>query len=183
MGAAEIVIRPAEMRDLKVCYSLNGSYVTEYVWQMEAHAGEEEIALAFRLVELPRPMCVRYPRDGEHLHLEENWRRDECFLVAEDGENIQGYIDMTVQAWNGTGWVNNLIVAKNRRREGIGTALLLAAMHWARERGLRQILVETQTKNYPAICFLQKNGFVFCGFSDRHYLNKDIAVFFAKSLR
>ena len=181
MRAAEIVIRPAELGDVKVCCALNGSYVTEHVWQMEARVGEEGIALAFRQVKLPRPMRVGYPRHSEQLV--ENWRRDECFLVAEEGGSVQGYIDMTVQAWHRTGWINNLVVAKSRRREGIGSALLRAALEWARERELKQIVAEAQTKNYPAICFFQKNGFVFCGFSDRHYLNKDIAVFFAQDLK
>ena len=44
-------------------------------------------------------------------------------------------------------------------------------------------MFETQTKNYPAICFYRKHRFVFCGFNDRYYTNQDIALFFAQSLR
>jgi ribosomal protein S18 acetylase RimI-like enzyme len=44
-------------------------------------------------------------------------------------------------------------------------------------------MLETQTKNHPAICFYRKHGFVFCGFNDRYYTNQDIALFFAQNLR
>jgi len=88
-----------------------------------------------------------------------------------------------VQAWHATGWLNNLVVGKRYRRQGIGGALLKAAIEWAREQGLRQLMLETQTKNYPAICFYQRHGFVFCGFNDHYYTNQDIALFFAQSLR
>jgi hypothetical protein len=66
---------------------------------------------------------------------------------------------------------------------GIGTALLRAARDWALETKLRRLIVETQTKNYPAIRFLQKRGLVFCGYNDLFYPNQDIAVFFGQMLR
>jgi len=73
-------------------------------------------------------------------------------------------------------------VAKEYRRQGIGTALMKAALRWAEERNLRTIMLETQTKNYPAICFYQRHGFVFCGFNDHYYATQDIALFFAHNL-
>jgi hypothetical protein len=45
------------------------------------------------------------------------------------------------------------------------------------------ILLDTPTKAHPAICLYQKHGFVFCGFNDQLYPNRDIAMFFALSLR
>ena len=58
-----------------------------------------------------------------------------------------------------------------------------ASIRWARERRLKQIVVEVQTKNHPAICLLDKLGFTFCGFNDRHYLNQDIAVLYGRAVR
>jgi len=89
---------------------------------------------------------------------------------------------MSVQSWHLTAWVDNLAVATAYRRQGIGTALLNKAGEWARQRGLRRLMLEIQTKNHPAICFCQKNGFAFCGFNDRYYTNQDIALFFARSI-
>ncbi len=104
-------------------------------------------------------------------------------LVAEDDGEMLGYLDMTVQAWQRTGWINDMAVAKERRRQGIGTTLLQAALRWAKDRQLRAVMLETQTKNYPAICFYRKRGFSFCGFNDRSYANQDIGVFFVHDLR
>ncbi len=176
-----VVVRPAEFGDLKACSLLDSSFVTSYVWQMESQEKEGEIAVVFRSVKLPRAMRANYPRD--HTHLLENWRREECFLIAEEGGVVRGFIDMTVQTWHMTGWINNLVVTKRSRRRGIGSVLLQAAVRWGYEKGLKQVIAETHTKNYPAICFYQKNGFVLCGFNDRYYLNQDIALFFVQHLR
>lgn len=175
-----MIIKSAELADLNRCMLIDPSYMTEYVWQMYLERGEAGTTITFRTVKLPRPMPVNYPRDTDYLL--ENWQRGECFLVADEEGEIRGYLDMTVQAWHQTGWVNNLVVAKGYRRQGIGTALMKAALRWAEERNLRTIMLETQTKNYPAICFYQKHGFVFCGFNDHYYATKDIALFFAHSL-
>ncbi len=176
-----VMVRSAEFSDLKACALLDTSFVTSAVWQMENQEREGEVAVVFRPVKLPRAMRVGYPRD--HTHLLENWRRDECFLVAEEGGVVRGFIDMTVQTWHMTGWINNLVVTKRSRRRGIGSALLQAAMQWGYEKGLKQVIAETQTKNYPAICFYQKHGFILCGFNDHYYLNQDIALFFVQHLR
>jgi ribosomal protein S18 acetylase RimI-like enzyme len=45
------------------------------------------------------------------------------------------------------------------------------------------MVLEMQPKNYPAIQLAQKLGFDFCGYNDRYYANRDIALFFAKGLR
>ncbi|MFQ5812727.1 MAG: GNAT family N-acetyltransferase [Anaerolineae bacterium] len=175
-----MIVRPAELTDLNACLEIDHSYVTDYVWQMEESGKSGEVAVIFRTARLPRSMRVKYPKDYDNLL--ESWRRGECLLVAEEGGVVYGYLDMSVQSWHLTAWVDNLAVAQAYRRQGIGTALLKKAGEWARQRGLRKLMLEIQTKNYPAICFCQKNGFAFCGFNDRYYTNQDIALFFARSI-
>lgn len=175
-----MIVRPAELADLKACLEIDHSYVTNHVWQMEESEGDREVTVIFRTARLPRSMRVGYPKDYDNLLA--SWRRGECFLVAEEDGQVCGYLDLSVQSWHLTGWVDNLAVAKDLRRQGIGTALLKKAAERVRQRGLRRLMLEIQTKNYPAICFCQKNGFAFCGFNDRYYTNQDIALFFARSL-
>jgi GNAT superfamily N-acetyltransferase len=174
-------IRLAELADLNQCYDLDGSYTTSYVWQMQARENERSVEARFDTVRLPRPMKVAYPRHQDELL--PNWRQGECFLVAADssGQSV-AFLDMAVQAWHGVGWIRNFIVHRNYRRQGVATALLRAARHWALDNELRKLMLETQTKNYPAICFAQKHGFIFCGYNDRYYNNGDIAVFFSLNL-
>jgi ribosomal-protein-alanine N-acetyltransferase len=103
--------------------------------------------------------------------------------VAEGEGQIVGYIHLVIQASENSVWVRNLAVVPHLRRRGIGTALLHAAAEWLRRQKADRLMLETTTKNYPAVCFAQKLGFSFCGYNDRYYENQDIALFFAKSLR
>jgi len=175
-----MIVRPAELTDLKACQEIDHSYVTNHVWQMEESEEVREVTVVFRTTRLPRSMRVKYPKDS--VNLVESWRRGECLLVAEAGGVVYGYLDMSVQSWHLTAWVDNMAIATAYRRQGIGTILLNKAGEWARQRGLRRLMLEIQTKNHPAICFCQKNGFAFCGFNDRYYTNQDIALFFARSI-
>jgi len=177
-----MIIRPADLSDLNACIAIDPSFQTDYVWQMEERDDGTDIFITFRPARLPRTMPVAYPRGLDNLP--EIWNRDGCFLVAEteDGE-ISGFLSMIVQDWHNSGWIQHLIVDQRYRRQGIGSALLGAAVQWAREQGLSRLVIEVQTKNYPAIRFCQKHGFAFCGFNDRYYANQDIALFFALSLR
>jgi GNAT superfamily N-acetyltransferase len=175
------VIRSALMGDLQECLKLDGSYTTDYVWQMESHATNGEIGIVFRHVRLPRSMRVEYPRDAEALSAD--WRLCDGFLVAEQDRQTVGYVSLATRPAQRAVQVGDLIVLRSRRRTGVGAALIGAAMRWGRERNLRQIIVEAQTKNHPAICLLNKLGFAFCGFNDRHYLNQDIAVFYTRAVR
>lgn len=176
-----MIVRLAELADLNLCYELDGSYTTEYVWQMQAHERERSIEVRFDAVRLPRPMKVAYPRHPDELL--PNWRQGECFLVSADesGQSF-AFLDMTAQTWHSVGWIRNLIVHRNSRRQGVATALLRAARYWALDNQLNKIMLDTQTKNFPAIRFAQKQGFAYCGYNDRYYRNGDIAVFFTLTL-
>lgn len=176
-----MIVRSGDLKDLNACVLIDSSYVTDYVWQVQADERPfEEIVVTFRTVRLPRSVRVSSPRDTERLA--QDWQRGECFLVAEEDGEMRGYLDMTVQAWQRRGWINDMAVVKKYRRQGIGSALLRVAFRWARDRQLRAVMLETQTKNYPAICFYRKHGFTFCGFNDRYYANRDIGIFFVYDL-
>ena len=74
-------------------------------------------------------------------------------------------------------------MVRRLRRQGIGSALLLAAEEWGSTHDCRRLVLEMQPKNYPAIQMAQKLGFDFCGYNDRYFAKHDIALFFAKALR
>jgi ribosomal protein S18 acetylase RimI-like enzyme len=179
--APNLVVRPAELVDLDFCLTLDPSYSTESVWQMDLRGEEGHVTVTFRTVRLPRSMRVSYPHDREQLVA--GWRRCDGFLVAEKDGQIIGYAALTAHAPEDTVSISDLVVARVYRRQGIGTALLNAASEWAKSRNLRWLVMEAQTKNHPAIRFCEKHGFAFCGFNDHYYANQDIAVFFARSPR
>ncbi len=173
-------IRPATLVELTRCLALDDSFETEYVWQMEQKSDSKQIAVGFRLTRLPRPMRVStgVARD----QVSENFVAGKTLLVADDGE-IRGYVDFAESEWNEAVTIGNLLVVPEYRRRGLGTKLLNEALDWGRKQKLRIALASTSTKNHPAICLLQKHGFVFCGFNDQLYPNRDIALTLALSLR
>jgi ribosomal protein S18 acetylase RimI-like enzyme len=176
-----MIVRPATLADLNACLSLDHASVTDHVWQMKAHESETRVGVTFDVVRLPRRMQTEYPRNLEQLV--EDWQRGEGFLAADVDGEVRGYVDMLVEPWQQMGRIVNLAVEREHRRHRIGTTLLRHTRQWAREQGLKTILAETTTKNYPAICFYQKLGFRFCGFNDHYYINQDIALFFVLALR
>jgi ribosomal protein S18 acetylase RimI-like enzyme len=176
-----MIVRQADPADLDVCCLLDPSYVTEQVWQMDTRSEDGVITVVFRTVRLPRPMKVSYPRDVTEVV--ERWRQgDPLFVAVDDHGEVHGYLSISIQRWHGMGWITNLVVDKLWRRQGVGTALLNVAQQWVRAQNLRGLISEVQTKNYPAISFLRKHGFTFCGYNERYYSNYDIALFFAKGL-
>jgi ribosomal protein S18 acetylase RimI-like enzyme len=174
------IIRAATEEDLPRCLALDAAFETDYVWQMDSRAQSEQTTITFRTVRLPRPMKVAYPRDKKQLN--GGWQSCDAMLVADDNRAVQGYVALARRAAQGTAWVQDLIVDKGSRRAGLGSALLAGALRWAHTEKLAWLLVEVQTKNYPAIQFCQKHGLTFCGYNDHFFANQDIAVFFGKAV-
>jgi GNAT superfamily N-acetyltransferase len=177
----EIQIRPAIETDIPILVQLDHSYSSDFVWQLDLRVNEAEIDARFREVRLPRSVRVEYPRSPRGLA--GDWRKPSALLVAVlDGQPV-GYTGLVENATPLTTWMTDLVVAPRVRRQGIGSALVLAAQDWvAGHSSSRRLLLEIQPKNHPAISLCQKLGFDFCGYNDHHFANQDIAVFFAKWL-
>jgi len=177
-----MIIRLAtDAEDIPACTTLDHSYITDQVWQMDLQEQSNGTSMTFSSTRLPRAMHSDYPRRLDELMT--RWEQGDAILVAEDEGQIVGYLHLVIQASEGAAWVRNMVVAPRLRRRGIGTALLQAAADWLCQQKVNRLLLEMATKNYPAICFAHKLGFSFCGYNDRYYANQDIALFFAQSLR
>jgi ribosomal protein S18 acetylase RimI-like enzyme len=126
-------------------------------------------------------MHVEYPRSPDELF--EHWDQEGCFLVARNPQDeVVGFLDAQPQFGQELLWIFNLVVDKSQRRQGVGTLLIQSAKRWALHQELHRLMLEVQTKNHPAISFAQKLGFQFCGFNERYYANRDIALFFYQNL-
>lgn len=62
-----------------------------------------------------------------------------------------------------------LMVAKTARRQGVGKALLEAAVDWARASGVRKVELHVFPWNEPAIRLYEQFGFEREGFRKGHY--------------
>lgn len=172
-------IRLGDKEDLNTCLAIDDGFDTEYVWQMEEQNRVGHIAVGFRLTHLPRPMRVAHAILAEDVV--RNLEMGGVLIVADD-RGVRGFVDVTAQPWNQSAYINNLAISPAFRRQGIGARLMQAALDWGRQQGLRVAMLDTSTKNYPAICFYQKQGFRFCGFNDQLYPNRDIAMYFSIGL-
>lgn len=177
----KIEIRPAKSDDIPALIALEHSYVSDYVWQMEVQRDEYKTSIIFRQVKLPRSVRVNYPRNPQLLA--EDWKKRDGVLVASMEAEIVGYACLMNNMTPKTTWVTDLVVLRRQRRQGIGTALIMASQEWATQKNNRRIILEMQPKNYPAITLTQKLGFDLCGYNDHYYTNQDIALFFSKWLR
>ena len=177
----EIEIRPATAADLPVLVNFDPNYISDYVWQMEISAEDQQIGVNFREIRLPRSVRVEYPRPISKLA--DEFTQYSGLLVALLAAEPVAFAGLRLGVAPLTGWVSDLVVTRRMRRQGIGSALVLAAEEWGLQHDCRNIVLEMQTKNYAAIHMAQKLGFDFCGYNDRYYANHDIGLFFGKSLR
>jgi ribosomal protein S18 acetylase RimI-like enzyme len=160
--------------------AIDHSYSTTHAWQFGQQEEGDTLSFALRPVRLPRQAHVTYPKPLDYLM--DDWRASPFFFVAREEGAIWGYIDLRLQAWQRAAWIEHLVVAPERRRQGIGSALLTRAVRWATSHRLKRIMADVPTSNHAAISFLQGHHFVFCGFHDRFYADRDIALFFSRDL-
>ncbi|MBX3066581.1 MAG: GNAT family N-acetyltransferase [Anaerolineae bacterium] len=173
-------VREAVDTDLSACSNLDISYETDYAWQIDVRDDDGAIVVGFRTVRLPRAMRVTYPRDDATLKLDH--QRGGEFLVAEASGTICGYLIMRYDHARSSAWITDLAIGRQWRRRHMATALLEEAYNRASVKRLERLMVETQSRNYPSICFCQKNGLTFSGFNDRYYPNQDICLFFGQHI-
>lgn len=171
-----MLVRAAFRLDIAECLGLDTSYETECVWQVEQRDDGSGIAITLRQVRLPRPVELKYPSPGRELAA--RWERQECVLVSDPEGCVRGYVDMSAYKDQGLGFIHNLVVDRSCRRRGLATALTREAIRWAHQRSLRRVMVAVQSKNDPAVQSCRKIGFTFCGFNDRYFANRDIALFY-----
>jgi ribosomal protein S18 acetylase RimI-like enzyme len=177
----EIEIRPANEADIPMMIALDHNYSSDYAWQMEIQVEESQVGISFREIRLPRSVRVEYPRPPASLA--KDWSQRSGLIVSLMNGEVVGYISINLNIAPATAWVTDLVVLRRLRRQGIGSALVLAGQEWGLHHGARRIILEMQPKNYPAIHLASKLGFDFCGYNDRYYANHDIGLFFGRALR
>jgi GNAT superfamily N-acetyltransferase len=173
----DLNIRSAISTDIAKIISLDHNYITDHVWQLTLDLTDIQTQVTFREVKLPREVGVNYPRDSRRLL--DDWTKKDLLLLAEDGEFIRGYITVGLGLAPASAWVEDLVVDRDYRREGIGTALIYAVQDWCGRKNLHRLTMEMQPKNHPAIRFASKLGFEFSGYNDQFYRKQEIAIFFS----
>ena len=178
---SEIQIRPTVATDLSRLMGMDHSITSEAVWQLEFRRDNGQVSTTFREVRLPRAIQVAYPHN--HFSLADDWIKRSMMYTAVVGAEPVGYVSLLERGSASTVWIMDLVVEVSKRRHGVASALLVAGQAWAESRAHRRLIFEVQSKNVPGIRLAQKSGFEFCGYNDHYYLNKDVALYFAKILK
>jgi GNAT superfamily N-acetyltransferase len=172
--------RPATIDDFEECLALDHSYKTKRVWQLAISERGEMKQARFQAVKLPRETAVPYPHAPEELV--RRWLACEWFLVGEENGRIHAYITTATEKLTPAAWIYDMAVAPKQRRNGTGGDLLAAASQWAREQKAAHLMVALPMKNDPAMTFLHRAGFNFCGYNEAAYQTGGIALYFSKKL-
>lgn len=104
------------------------------------------------------------------------------FLVAEKGLDFAGYISLNTAA--DEGYINNIAVAKEYRRQGIAERLLSALNKKAEKQGLQFLSLEVRESNEAAIKLYEKCGYKNMGVRKNFYENpRENAIIMTKMMR
>jgi GNAT superfamily N-acetyltransferase len=176
-------VREAEPADLAYCAALSASVQSTHVWQLRLGYDpilaqpSEELGAMLHCTRLPRPIMVQ-PASSEPIA--QLWTRAAEVLVAEDVDDIVGYVVLTINEAAPIATIARLVVAPQMRRRGIGGGLLRAAAQWSRAVGLETILGHCAARNHPAAHFYMRWGLRFAGYSEAFYPRGEVALFFQK---
>ena len=103
------------------------------------------------------------------------------FALVYHESNIVGFI---VGNQDGSEWeIENIAVAQQVKRHGIGSALLSAFMELAQQNDAAEVLLEVRASNEPAQRLYAKHGFVEIGRRRGYYDNpSEDAVLYRKAV-
>jgi RimJ/RimL family protein N-acetyltransferase len=95
-----------------------------------------------------------------------SWTLDGTIVAVVDGEVI-GSIHVATSG-HGFGEIG-MAIAREWRGRGVGSALMAAAIEWARERGLHKLSLGVFAHNAAGLALYRKFGFVEEGRRVKHY--------------
>ncbi len=113
--------------------------------------------------------------DAEHYaDTQPDFYKKEITLLAKQGDDIVGYC--TLIADSGIAQIEPLMVAVDKKGQGIGTILIKAAEEKAREMGIHKIWLETGD-TWKAKDFYIKSGFTIRTVLPNHTGHQDFILF------
>lgn len=100
-------------------------------------------------------------------------------FIVEDGE-FAGFITYSVNI--DTADLQDLFVAENYRRKGVGDALMASFIKDVKSRGVKKLFLEVRKSNTPAINLYKKSGFNLISVRNKYYSDGENALVLIKEL-
>ena len=124
--------------------------------------------------------CFSHPWSRQSLEEELN-NETSLFLVAKEGNEVIGYIGMSIVI--DEGYIFNVAVREKYRKKGVATALINELVTYGKKNNFSFITLEVRESNLPAISLYSKFGFIKAGERKNYYSNpKENAILMTKYL-
>ncbi len=133
--------------------------------------------IPYRLVPMDRelvPQIAELERQSFSLPWTEQMLYDEleslnssCIVAVDGDRRVLGYASLTVAA--DEGYVNNIAVRRELRRQGLASDLLGVFLRFAQARKLAFLTLEVRPSNLAAIALYEKHGFRQVGRRKNYY--------------
>ena len=122
--------------------------------------------------------CFSHPWSRQSLEEELN-NETSLFLVAKEGNEVIGYIGMSIVI--DEGYIFNVAVREMYRKKGVATALINELVTYGKKNNFSFITLEVRESNLPAISLYSKFGFIKAGERKDYYSNpKENAILMTK---
>ncbi len=120
-----------------------------------------------------------YPKWGEVGFLKE-FEKDYSKIFVYDDGGVKGFIN--IWDFKEEMEINTLVVSKSNIGHGIGFKLMEYALSYAKNNGVKRILLEVNEKNEPAISLYKKFGFEVYNLRKKYYDLKYDALLMRKEI-
>jgi len=159
-------INPQNIQDAGRC---DGAFIVAAKLIMSAEDGK----IGYTPVDVP-PYEKRYPLDEVDFS---------TYIANPDRTVFFAYVDGLIAGqirlcrwWNRYAYIEDIVVDRRYRRRGVGQALIQQALHWAREKQLPGVMLETQNNNIGGCQLYESCGFELAGFDRCLYQGIDPAT-------
>lgn len=113
------------------------------------------------------PYEKRYPLDEVDYSDYIN-NSEKIVFLAYVNDLVVGQIRI-LKYWNRFAYIDDVIVDVNHRKQGIGRALIMQSIEWAKKNGFPGMMLETQNNNVCACRLYESCGFELGGFDRNLY--------------
>ena len=111
--------------------------------------------------------CFSCPWTAAQLRSQLKDEHHEFIAAVDENDTVLGYVGMMYVL--DEGYISNVAVAEEKRRQGIGDALLDALLAFAKEKKLSFVTLEVRESNDAAVALYTKHGFKRVGLRKNYY--------------
>ena len=152
-------------------YVLHYRYITDSHYVVSQNSDKNSFSVKFERQDYKTPVTV----ENEDTLFQDYWKYPEAYGLEDENGNLVGFLELDFEDWNSRVRITQLLIDESLRRKGYGKMLMDFAKDIAKDRDYRMLILETQSRNTPAIDFYLSQGFVFSGTNLHFYSNDDIS--------